>query len=58
MSVPASRNALEAIEEDGGWMEDGEELLLLFPLCENEFINSAPSPSSPQALPVPVVSVC
>ncbi|CAB1441215.1 unnamed protein product [Pleuronectes platessa] len=29
MSVPASRNASGAIEKDGGWMEDGEELLLL-----------------------------
>lgn len=56
--MPASRNSLGAIEEDKGWMEDGEYLLLLFPLCENESINSAPSPFSPPALPVPVVSVC
>lgn len=51
-------------------MEDGEWLLplppppplplllLRFPVCENEPINSAPSPAFPRALPVPVVSVC
>lgn len=43
--MPASRNSWEAIEEDGGWMEDGECSTAAFsPLCENESINSEPPP--------------
>lgn len=66
MSVPARRNSLEPIEEDGGWMDGGwwVSRCSFSPLC----VKMSPliqhtAPASPRALLspdllVPVVSVC
>lgn len=58
-SVPASRNALEVVEEDGGWMGGwwvAAAAAAFPPLCENESINSSPPPPPP--LPPPSSPPC